>query len=73
MNFAYTGIRVKDLDKSIEFYTKLLGLKFKRRIKISETKGEIADLVGEKSGFAIELNYYEKDSPYNTEYAVGEA
>jgi len=25
--FGYTGIRVRDLDKAIEFYTKLLGMK----------------------------------------------
>ncbi len=25
--FAYVGIRVKDLDKSIDFYTTLLGMK----------------------------------------------
>jgi lactoylglutathione lyase len=67
----YVGIRVKDLEKSIEFYTKLLGLKVKNRTKIEQTKGEVVSLQS-SDGFIIELNYYRKDSPFNTRYVVGE-
>lgn len=70
--FTYVGIRVKDLQKSIDFYTKLLGLKVAGRGKVEPTKGETVGLVSEEGGFILELNYYEKDSPYNTEYTVGE-
>ena len=70
--FSYVGIRVKDLDQSVDFYTRLLGMTVKRRAKIKETKGEIAELVSEDERFTLELNCYEKSSPYNTEYAAGE-
>lgn len=70
--FVYVGIRVKDLQRSIDFYTKLLGMKVLNRYKIEQTKGEIVNLESENSGFILELNYYETDSPYNTEYIVGE-
>ena len=70
--FRYVGIRVKDLDRSVDFYTKLLGMKVKQRLKINEAKGEIVDLVSEDERFTLELNHYEKDSPHNTTYIVGE-
>ena len=40
--------------------------------KIERTKGELVNLESKKGGFILELNYYEKDSPFNTEYTVGE-
>ncbi len=70
--FTYVGIRVKDLKKSVEFYTKLLGIKIKGRGKIDRTKGETVGLESEEGGFVLELNYYERDSPYHDEYIVGE-
>lgn len=70
--FVYVGIRVKDLQRSIDFYTKLLGMKVVNRSKIEQTKGEVVSLESENSGFILELNYYETDSPYYTEYIVGE-
>jgi lactoylglutathione lyase len=70
--FTYVGIRVTDLQKSINFYTKILGMKVSGRGKIEQTKGETVGLQSEKDGFVLELNYYEKDSPYNTKYNVGE-
>jgi lactoylglutathione lyase len=63
---------VTDLQRSIDFYTKVLGMKVKGRGKIDQTKGETVGLESEKDGFALELNYYEKSSPFNTEYVVGE-
>lgn len=70
--FMYVGIRVTNLERSIDFYTKLLGLKVAGRGKVPQTKGETVALQSEKDGFVLELNYYEKDSPYNTKYVVGE-
>ena len=40
--------------------------------KIEQTKGETVTLQTEEGGFILELNYYEKDSPYNTPYSAGE-
>ena len=70
--FMYVGIRVTDLKRSIDFYTNMLGMKVSGRSKIEQTKGETVGLQTEKDGFTLELNYYEKDSPYNTKYVVGE-
>src|SRR5207245_11780756 len=72
--FIYVGIRVKDLEESIKFYTKVLGMKLTDRQRIEETKGDVAGLQSGKSGkseFALELNHYDEDSPYNTKYTVG--
>jgi lactoylglutathione lyase len=71
--FTYVGIRVTNLQRSIDFYTKLLGMKVTGRSKIEQTKGETVGLESEKGGFVLELNYYEENSPYNTKYIVGEA
>ena len=70
--FTYVGIRVRDLDKSIEFYTKVLGMKVTGRGKIEKTRGETVGLQSAEEGFTLELNYYEADSPYANEYASGE-
>jgi len=70
--FTYVGIRVKDVEKSIAFYTGLLGMKVQGRSKIELTKGETVGLETEDGGFILELNYYEQNSPYHTEYMVGE-
>lgn len=68
--FTYVGIRVKDLDRSVDFYTRILGMKVTGRSKIDQTRGETVGL--ESNGFTLELNYYPKESPYYTEYVVGE-
>lgn len=70
--FMYVGIRVTNLERSVYFYTNILGMKVSGRSKIEQTKGETVGLQTEKDGFTLELNYYEKDSPYNTKYVVGE-
>jgi lactoylglutathione lyase len=70
--FTYVGIRVTDLQRSIDFYTKVLGMTVKGRGKIDQTKGETVGLESEKDGFTLELNYYERDSPFNVKYVVGE-
>jgi len=38
-DFIYTGIRVSDLEKSIEFYSKVLGMTVSGRETIEETGG----------------------------------
>jgi lactoylglutathione lyase len=71
--FTYVGIRVRDLEKSITFYTQLLGMQEKGRSTIQQTKGETVALETEDGGFTLELNYYQKDSPFFTEYSTGDA
>jgi len=70
--FTYVGVRVTNLKKSTEFYTKILGMKVVGRGENEQTKGKTVSLQTEKDCFVLELNYYEKDSPYNTQYTVGE-
>lgn len=70
--FTYVGIRVTNLQRSIDFYAKILGMKVSGRGKIEQTRGETVGLQSEKDGFVLELNYYEESSPYNTKYNVGE-
>jgi lactoylglutathione lyase len=70
--FTYTGIRVKDLDESVRFYTSLLGMKELGRNKIEATGGEVASLETEKGGPQLELNYYPEGNRYAAEYTVGE-
>jgi len=68
----YTGIRVKDLPKSVEFYTGLLGMKEKGRSRIEISSGEVVSLVSEDGGHEIELNYYDRGSKFDEAYIVGE-
>ena len=70
--FTYTGIRVKDLKKSVDFYTQVLGMKETGRTKIEQSKGEIVNLAGQEGGPVLELNYYEKGSRFDIGYTVGE-
>ena len=71
--FTYTGIRVRDLEKSVNFYTKVLGMKENGRSEIEQTKGETVTLTTDEGGPVLELNYYGKGGKFNTEYLVGEA
>ncbi len=70
--FIYTGIRVKDLEESLRFYTELLGMRVIGREKIEATGGEVASVKCREDGPEIELNYYPEGSKYATDYAVGE-
>ena len=70
--FIYTGIRVKDLEASVKFYTTLLGMKVRDRNTIEAAKGSIVELVSEDGGHPIELNYYEEGSRFDTRYEAGE-
>lgn len=70
--FTYVGIRVTNLQRSIDFYSKILGMEVTGRGKILQTKGETVGLKSEKDGFILELNYYEKGSPFDVKYQVGE-
>jgi len=64
MRFLHTSITVKDLDKSIAFYTKHLGLKLLRRREIKENNAEIAFLTDEAYSAEIELTYWRGKERY---------
>ena len=67
----YFGIRVKNLEKSIEFYTKLIGLKVLRQGRMYHG-GKWVLLVDPRSHQRLELNWYPSNSPYATPYKTGE-
>ncbi len=70
--FIYTGIRVKDLEASVKFYTTVLGMKELGRSTIAAAKGTVVNLVTDDGGPILELNYYEEGSPFDAKYVVGE-
>ena len=65
--FLHTMLRVFDLDKSLDFYTRLLGMKMLRKTDFSGGKFTLA-FVGyaeESEQTAIELTYnWDQEKPY---------
>ncbi|MHB8567754.1 MAG: VOC family protein [Nitrososphaerales archaeon] len=75
VHLRYFGIRVTDLQRSLEFYTKGLGLKEASRGDMSQYgvgRGTWVLLRDPLTGQQLELNWYPKDSHYATAYAAGE-
>lgn len=71
--FVYTGIRVKNMDESIRFYTEVLGMQIaEKREKTAPTRGEVVTLKSSNSEQLLELNFYEEDSPFYAPYVNGE-
>jgi lactoylglutathione lyase len=70
--FSYTGIRVRDLDKAIEFFTRFLGMKVRSRIPAPWNKGEFANLVSGDARHWLEINWYAEDSPVAGPFREGE-
>lgn len=71
--FVYTGIRVRDLDRAIDFFTRVLGMKLEGRVKANWTKGEFANLVSGDGKHWLELNWYGPDSPVEAAFRDGDA
>jgi len=59
----YTGIRVRDLARSVRFYTEGLGLVRGPQGRMS-AGGQWQELRDPESGAVLELNYYPGDPPY---------
>ena len=66
MNFKalHTCIRVYDLDKSVDFYTKALGLKVTNKKDFPEDKFTLVYLGDNESDHEIELTYNYGHEPY---------
>lgn len=63
---VHTNLNVKDLDKSIAFYSKALGLKEESRKNASDGSFTLAFLGDGKSSHQIELTWLrDKEGPYD--------
>lgn len=71
--FTYTGIRVRDLDRAIDFFTRVLDMRLEGRHKVEWTKGEFANLRSGDAEHWLELNWYAEDSPIEGPFREGDA
>lgn len=51
----YTGLRVRDLDAAIDFFTKVLGMALEARVNAHWNNGEFANLVSPNGKHKLEL------------------
>jgi lactoylglutathione lyase len=68
---VYTGIRVKNMDRSVRFYTETLGMKLRGRAKNRAVRGEWAQLESPVTHQLLELNWYSPRSPFHTRWRRG--
>jgi len=71
MKFLHTMIRVADLDKSIEFYTKVLGMKLLERHENTEYRYTLVFVGYEQGGTTIELTHNWDTDEYEMGTAFG--
>lgn len=64
------GLRVTNLERSIEFYRQFLDLEELRRV-VDDESGYVL-LRDRRSGQRMELNWYSDKSPFALPYAIGE-
>jgi lactoylglutathione lyase len=69
--FVYTGIRVRNLKRSLDFYRKALGMKVTRRGKMDHG-GVYVALRTPGSSQELELNWYPPGTRFATPYRRGE-
>jgi lactoylglutathione lyase len=73
MHLRYSGVRVTDLERSLRFYTKALGLREVTRGDLSPYgRGIWVLLQDPASRQRLELNWYPKGSQFDVPFVVGE-
>lgn len=73
MHLRYSGVRVTDLDRSLRFYTKALGLREVTRGDLSQYgRGRWVLLQDPVSHQRLELNWYPKGSQFDVPFVIGE-
>ncbi len=64
--FVHASIRTSNMERSIDFYSKFLGLRVKSRREIKQTNAEIAFLQDSKSeGCTLELTFYRSQEKFD--------
>ena len=71
MKFLYTGIRVRDLEVSLQFYRKVMGMRVSRRGGMSHG-GVWVELTTPGGAQRLELNWYPEGNKFHTPYRTGE-
>jgi lactoylglutathione lyase len=70
---VYTGLRVRDIERSLRFYTEILGMEVVDHLESYEpTRGKAVTLRSRGSSQLLELNWYEEGSQFGTAYTNGE-
>jgi lactoylglutathione lyase len=63
--FVHTSIRTSNIERSIDFYSKFLGLKLQSRKEIKQTNAEIAFLQDfQGKGCTLELTFYRNQDKF---------
>jgi len=70
MSFTYTGIRVRDLRRSLSFYTRVMGFKEVQRGRM-RAGGVFVQLKQPRSDQVLELNYYPRRTKYYERFRNG--
>ena len=71
--YKYTGIRVKEMDESLRFYTGVLGMEVvEPREPTPPTQGEVVTLRSPGGDQLLELNCYAEGSRFGPPYVNGE-
>ncbi len=71
MKFFYTGIRVRDLDRSLAFYRKVMGMRVARTGSMAHG-GRWVELRSPGATQRLELNWYPTGSKFHVPYRRGE-
>jgi len=65
MTFTHSSIRTSNMDRSIDFYTRIVGLKLLSRREIPQNNAEIAFLQDpERKGAKLELTFYKNQKKF---------
>jgi len=70
MYFRYTGIRVRNLQRSLRFYTRAMGMKPKLKGRMDHG-GIWVELKSSDSAQRLELNYYPPNSKFYEKFKTG--
>ena len=64
--FVHTSIRTSNMEKSIDFYSRFLGMKVLSRLEIKQTNAEIVFLQdAEGKGCTLELTFYRNQKNFH--------
>ena len=72
MQFGYTGLRVRDIDEAVGFFTKVMGMKLRSKVDATWNKGVFANLGFPGEAHYLELSWYAPDSPHYTGFVEGD-